>query len=159
MLALPSDRLIALHLADKTILVGRAEPLDGGWVCLRSRDGARLVNLDHVTFIDLNEAGEDPGEQQVDERVPRPRSKDTPVKVGSKAPARPWTDEDLKVLSDGFLDGHQDAPLADRFNRTRSQIRDLRQAFECNRGNVVEDQISPAATTWIPRWRRVLSGR
>ncbi len=158
--ALPPERLIALHLADKTVLIGRSEPVEGvgEWVRLTSNDGVRLVNLAHVTFIDLNEGKRDPG-PQVDDGIPRPRSKDVPVKVGSKAPGRPWTDEDLKQLSEGFLDGALDTVLADRFNRTRTQIRDLRQGFEANRGNhdfPVEQ--NPAASTWVDRWRRVLGG-
>jgi hypothetical protein len=158
MLELPSDRLIAIHLVDKTVLIGRAEVIEGGWVRLTSKDGVRLVNLRHVTFIHPNEP-EHERQLQVDDGLPRPRSKEAPVKVGAKTPGRPWTDEDLKQLSEGFLDGLQDQVLAERYHRTRTQIRDLRQGFEANRGNAVEEQLSPAGQTWIARWRRVLSGR
>ncbi len=155
---IPADRVIGLTLVDGVILAGRAQVLSGGWLRLIGNADDRLINLAHVVMIDLNRGRLDQGPSGVDEALPRPRSKDTPVKVGSKVPARPWTDGDLKALADAMLDGGQDAELAERFHRTRSQVRDLRQGFECNRGNLVEDQISPAAVAWIHRWRRVLSG-
>ena len=158
MLPIPPERLIALHLENKAILIGRAEQVADNWVRLQTPDGIKLVNLDHVLLIDLNEGLRDPG-PQVDEGLGKPRSKDIPMKMGSKAPGRPWTDDDLKQLSEGFLDGALDAQLAERYHRTRGQIRDLRQGFECNRGNAVEEQISPAATTWVARWHRVLNSR
>jgi hypothetical protein len=121
-----------------------------------SPDSERLVNLDHVVFIDLESPVAMPPEP-VDSRLPRPQSKDRPMKVGSRTPGRPWNDADLKALSEGFLDGLPDRLLAERHNRIASQIRDLHQAFECQRGNVPEDQLSPAASTWVDRWRRVLA--
>ncbi len=154
--SIPTDRLIALHLANGAILPGRVEVLADGWVCLRTSDSVQLVNLAHVAAIDLNAGRSDPG-PYVQDGLPKPRSKDVPFKVGSKVPARPWSDADLKALSEGFLDGVQDVELATKHHRTRGQIRDLRQGFECNRGNLIEDQISPAAVTWVHRWRRVLT--
>ncbi len=156
MLNIPPERLVALHLIDRSILVGRVRDDVPGWLRLLTVDGERLVNLAHVISIDLNEGASDPG-AQIDSGIPRPRSKDAPVKVGSKAPGRPWTDADLKDLAEGFLDGKQDADLALAFHRTRNQIRDLRQGFEVNRGNLVEEQVTPAATTWVNRWQRVLA--
>lgn len=153
--AIPRDRLIALHFANGAILPGRVEVLTHGWVRLRTRDSEQLVNLAHVAAIDLNQGQTDPG-PLVQEGLPKPRSKDVPFKVGNKVPARPWTDADLKALSEGFLDGALDPELAERHHRTRGQIRDLRQGFECNRGNLIDDQISPAAATWVQRWHRVL---
>ena len=154
--AIPTDRLIALHLANGVILPGRVHVLRDGWVRLYTSERVQLVNLAHVLTIDLNVGQTDPG-PLVQEGLPKPRSKDVPFKVGSKVPARPWSDADLKALSEGFLDGLLDPELAEQHHRTRGQIRDLRQAFECNRGNLIEDQISPAATTWIHRWKRVLT--
>jgi hypothetical protein len=157
MLSLPPERLIALHLDNKSVLIGRAEQVADNWVRFATPDGVKLVNLNHVTLIDLNDGLRDPG-PQVDEGLARPRSKDIPLKVGSKAPGRPWNDDDLKQLSEGFLDGENDAQLAERFHRTRGQIRDLRQGFECNRGNheFPIDQ-NPAASLWVDRWQKVLS--
>ncbi len=155
---IPCDRVVGLTLVDGVILAGRAEMVSSTWLRLVSNSDERLVNVAHVVMIDLNRGRLDPGPQDVDAHLPRPTSKDTPVKVSSKVPARPWTDADLKALADAILEGGQDTQLAERFHRGRSQIRDLRQGFECNRGNLVEDQITPAAVAWIHRWRRVLSG-
>jgi hypothetical protein len=150
---LPRHRLILLTLANGTPLPGRVTDQQDGWVTLENSDGSRLVNLAHVAVIDLN-AGI-PRTEVVDEDLPKPRSAEAPRKV-SRAPGRPWTDSNLKDLSEGILDGLPDKALADRHGRTFSQVRDLRQAFECQRGNVPVDQLSPAATTWVDRWRRVL---
>jgi len=87
----------------------------------------------------------------------KPQSLERPRVLTRTAPARAWQDEDLKKLATGFLDGDDDATLSEAHHRARSQIRELRQAFECARGNLVEDQISPVAQTWITRWRRVLT--
>lgn len=156
---IPTNRVIGLTLVDGVILAGKAEVVNDGWLRLVTSADERLINLAHVVLIDLNRGQLDQGPQGIDDALPRPRSKDTPVKVGSKVPARPWTDTDLKALADAILDGGQDAQLAEKFHRTRGQIRDLRQSFECNRGNLIEDQISPAAVSWIHRWRRVLTER
>ena len=88
---------------------------------------------------------------------PKPASKDAPIRAGGKALGRAWLDEDLKALADAYLDGAEDGDLAQRFNRSRGQVRELRQAFECARGNRVEDQISPIAATWVARWRKALT--
>ncbi len=76
----------------------------------------------------------------------------------SQAPGSPWSDAELKRLADAFLDGHEDGELAERHKRARPAIKQLRQGFECARGNLVEDQISSVAATWVSRWRRVLAG-
>lgn len=151
---LPRDRLILLTLANGTPLPGRVRSQDHDWVELENNEGIRLVNLAHVAVVDLNTGA--PRVEIVDEELPRPRSAEAPRKVTGRAPGRPWTDSDLKDLSEGFLDGLPDKLLADRHGRTFSQVRDLRQAFECQRGNVPDDQLSPAASTWVDRWRRVL---
>lgn len=150
---LPRDRLIVLTLADGTPLPGRVTAQEHGWVRLENVHGQRLVNLAHVAVVELNEPKM--REEIVDEELPRPRSAEAPRKI-TKAPGRPWQDVDLKELSEGFLDGLPDKVLADRHGRTFTQVRDLRQAFECQRGNIPEDQLSPASSTWVDRWRRVL---
>ncbi len=153
--AIPTDRPIILHLVGGHVLVGHGQPLEGGWLRLRSRDCERLVNLVHVVLIDASD-GVSEESSPIDAALPRPKSKDTPIKLGSRAPGRAWTDPDLKALSEGFLDHVNDSDLAQRHHRTKGQIRDLKQAFECQRGNLVEDEISPAARLWVDRWRRVL---
>jgi hypothetical protein len=61
------------------------------------------------------------------------------------------------AIAYAYLDGIEDGDLAQRFSRSRGQIKELRQAFECARGNLVEDQISPIAATWVARWRKALT--
>jgi hypothetical protein len=114
-----------------------------------------LVNLTHACalVLDTKEAPV----PFVEIAKPKPSSKDNPIRVGAKALGRAWLDEDLKTLADAYLDGVEDGELSQRLNRARSQIRELRQAFECARGNLIEDQISPIAATWVARWRKALT--
>ena len=157
MLTLPDGPLV-LHLVNGQVLIGRTAPAGDGWIRLATQDGERLVNLAHVVMIELEESA-DEGPQEDDGALMRPRSKERPIKAGHRTPGRPWQDPDLKALSEGFLDGLPDKVLAERHHRVFSQIRDLRQAFECQRGNIPDDQLSPAASTWVARWRRVLANR
>jgi hypothetical protein len=76
-----------------------------------------------------------------------------------RAPGRAWTEEELRRLGEGFIEGTADHALATAFNRTRGQLKELRQGFECARGNLDVDDISPVAATWVARWRRVLGKR
>jgi len=130
-----------------------------GWLLLETESGIMLINLTQVAVIT-----QEPGEPDEDteasleglDELPKPTSAERPLRA-SRAPARPWRDDDLKQLADAFLDGAQDQELATRFNRTRGQVKELRQGFECARGNLVDDQISRVAATWVDRWRRVLS--
>jgi hypothetical protein len=153
------DRLVVLRLADGTPVPGRIIACADGWLHLRDLDGEQVFNLAQVAGITLQdgEGAARPVPAQ-DDNLPRPRSKERPVKVGGGAVGRPWTEPELRALADAFLDGAQDGELAERFRRTRSQVTELHRGFECARGNLVEDQISPAAQTWVPRWRRLLAG-
>ena len=67
-------------------------------------------------------------------------------------------EDDLRALADAFLDNISDTELAMRHHRTKSAIKEMHQGFECARGNLVEDQISPVAQTWVARWRKLLAG-
>jgi transposase len=148
---------VAVHLSDGSQHRGLVHVLGGGWMHLIAPAGGLLINLDQVVMIAL--AGPEPATPSpIDHPRPRPVSKDVPVKVGSRAPGRPWQDADLRVLADGFLEGATEADLSERFHRTRAQIKLLRQGFECARGTVMEDEINDVARTWIARWRRVLGG-
>ena len=71
-------------------------------------------------------------------------------------PGRPWSDEQVRAVIDGFLDDRQDGALAEQHGRTRHQITVLRQAWECARGNLPEDRLSPAAQLWVGRIRTAL---
>lgn len=153
---LTTDRLIALRLADGTPIVGRVVVAGDGWLHLRDPDGDHLINLAQVAAIRLQVQPH--GEAAPHGGLPRPSSKDQPRKLGARAPGRPWDEVELKALSEAFLDGEGDAELAERFHRTRGQITELHRGFECARGNLVEDQISPAARLWVARWQRVLAG-
>lgn len=143
-------------LAQGEVFVGEVEWSGKGWLRLRTDAGQRLINLAHVAVIGLVGSVLD-DEDEIDSALPKPTSKDRPVKV-SQAPGRPWPDDELKRLADAFLDGVEDNELAERHKRARPAIKQLRQGFECARGNLVEDQISEVAATWVPRWRRVLAG-
>lgn len=142
---------VTVYLADRRVHRGRITAISDGWMTLAG-EHQRLVNLNQVVEIFIQD------DSAADGELPRPTSKDAPVKLGAKAPARPWADEDLKALAHGFLDGEADTALASRFHRTRTQISILHQGFECARGNLTDDGINPAARTWVARWRKTLAG-
>jgi hypothetical protein len=108
-----------------------------------------------VAIAQERSGSDEDADEGLEEVLPRPTSADRPRRA-SRAPGRPWRDEDLRQLADGFLDGQDDQQLCGSYNRTRAQIKELRAGFECARGNLVEDQISEVAATWVERWRRVL---
>jgi hypothetical protein len=148
---------VVVHLSDGSQHHGLVHLMGGGWMHVIAPAGALLINLDQVVMVALA-AAPPVSPSPIDHPRPRPVSKDIPVKVGSRAPGRPWQDADLKALADGFLEGGNEAALSERFHRTRSQIKLLRQGFECARGTIMEDDIDEVARTWIARWRRVLGG-
>lgn len=149
-------RSLSAHLTNGQVVRGTITGLRGGWVSLGGGDGGVvLVNLAHASALVLDTK---PAPAPfVEVAKPKPASKDTPIRAGGKALGRAWLDEDLKTLADAYLDGGEDGDLAQRLNRSRGQIKELRQAFECARGNLIEDQISPIAATWVARWRKALT--
>jgi hypothetical protein len=156
---LPPGRRVTVQLAQGPVYRGEVRRTVDGWVLLETSEAQQLINLDHVVTITHEGAVEDDEELAEGlETLPKPTSAERPTRA-SRAPGRPWKDDDLKQLADAFLDGEQDAELATRFNRAKAQVRELRQGFECARGNLVEDQISAVARTWVDRWRRVLTAR
>ena len=154
--ALTPGNVVLLRLVDGTPESGLVEACAEGWLRLRNRDGMRLIQLSHVAVIIPGEPREDA--TQVDAARPKPQPQEAPRKVGPKAPGRPWADADMRALADGFLEQLQDGELAERHHRTRHQVTTLRHAFECARGNLNEDDLSPVAHTWVDRWQRVLAG-
>lgn len=145
-------------LADGTLFTGEVGWAKKGWVRLQADTGTTLVNLAHVALIKpLAALDESAAAEDDEDALAKPRPIEAPVKVGPTAPGRPWTDEDLRQLADGFLDGVQDGELAERHHRSRPAIGQLRKGFECARGNLVEEEIPPVARTWIARWRKVLT--
>ncbi len=150
-------RSLSAHLTNGQVVRGTITGLRGGWLSLGapSGEGAVLVNLAHASALILDTKPAPVAFVEV--AKPKPSSKDAPIRAGGKALGRAWLDEDLKTLADAYLDAVEDGDLALRFNRSRGQIKELRQAFECARGNLVEDQISPIAATWVARWRKALT--
>jgi hypothetical protein len=152
-------RSVTAHLNNGQVVRGTVTGLRGGWLSLAGGNpdgsGAVLVNLAHAGALVLDSKAAPTA--MIEVAKPKPQSKEAPVRAGGKALGRAWLDEDLKALADAYLDGAEDGDLAQRFNRSRGQIKELRQAFECARGNLVEDQISPVAATWVARWRKALT--
>ena len=75
----------------------------------------------------------------------------------SHSPGRAWQEGDLRLLADAFLDGVTDQELAKEFNRTRAAIKQMRQGFECARGNLNQDLLEEIAQSWVHRWRKLLT--
>jgi len=157
---LPPGRRVTAQLVQGPLYRGAVRRVVDGWLLLETEAGNVLINLEQVAVISQEAGAEDDDEAALEgldaeERLPKPRSAERPNRA-SKVPARPWKEEDLKQLSEAFLDGIDDAELATRFHRTRGQLKELRQGFECARGNLVDDQISETAATWVVRWQRLL---
>jgi hypothetical protein len=155
--ALVPGRPVIVHVPGGGPFTGIVVAVDGPWLRLAASGGETLVRVDQITSVVLP-VGVPAAESPTDEALPRPRSKDVPVRATSRVPGRPWADEDLREVAHAFLDGKADSELAERHHRTRHQITVLRQAHEALRGNLRDDQISEVAQGWIPRLRRVLGG-
>jgi hypothetical protein len=147
-------RHIAAVLANGQQCRGMITGIRGGWLSLGGNDKTVLVNLAQTAAITLD--AKPAPVPQFDMALPKPTSKEAPIRAVGKALGRAWLDEDLKALANAYLDGEEDSAIAQRISRARVQIKELRQAFECARGNVAEDQISPIAATWVPRWHKAL---
>lgn len=145
---LTPGRVVHLRL-DGEFLTGSVIAVANGWIRLTSANGELLVNLAQVAW--LRAEGAPP-----DSERPVPTAKDIGSRSGSRVPGRPWDDETVRSVVDGFLNDLQDGDLAERHGRTRNQITILRQAWECARGNLAEDQLSPAAQTWVSRIQAVM---
>jgi len=146
-------------LADGTVFAGELEWARKGWAKLRGDAGISLINVAHVAVIKpLGPMAADEVDE-TDAALPRPRSHERATLAAPTAPGRAWADDDLRRLADAFLDNATDAELAERYHRTRGAIKEAHQGFECARGNLVEDQISPVARTWVGRWRKLLAQR
>jgi hypothetical protein len=151
-------RPIAASMANGEQCRGVIIEIGEGWLLLGGQgsngDKSVLVNMQHICSLVLDVK---PAPTAIiDAPKPKPASKEAPQKTGLKALGRAWLDEDLQQLADAFLDGHDDVILSQRFSRAKNQIKELRQAFECARGNLVDDQVSAIALTWVPRWRKAL---
>ncbi len=147
-------RHIAAMLSNGQQCRGMITGLRGGWMSLGGSDKTILLNLSQIALITLD--AKPAPTLEIDVIKPKPTSKEAPIRAQGKALGRAWLDEDLKKLANAYLDGLEDGDIAQKISRARSQIKELRQAFECARGNLSEDQISPIAVTWVPRWHKAL---
>ncbi len=154
LVSLPIGQPVTVQFPDGVVVRGLLRACGGGWLKLEDRRGHHWVQASQVVMISAVTEGE---AEPVDDDRPKPRSADAPVRT-SRAPGRPWADDDLKTLAEAFLDTVNDSECAQRFNRTRHQITLLRQGFEAARGGLDEDRIPDVAKTWVARWRRVLAG-
>ena len=137
---------ISVVMSTGAQLEGDVSGRDGEWLMLETEQGPVALNRAQIVMI----AGAG---------VPlTPAAKPTAARARSAQPGRPWTDDELRMLADAFLDGAPDKELANGFGRTPAIIKQLRQAFEIARGNLDEDQATDIAVSWVPRWRRVLAG-
>lgn len=143
-------RPVRLHLAGGE-LAGTVLSCANGWLRLDGPGGDTLVNLAQVVWIAGGGAA-----PAADAVLPQPEAKDVVARPGSKAPGRPWSDAAVQAIIGGFLDDLGDAELAEQHGRTRHQVTVLRQAWECARGNIADDRLSPAAQLWVERIRRTM---
>lgn len=156
---LTPGRHVAISCGGATI-EGSILACANGWIRLSGGDGELLVNLAQVAWVrgigaapPVDEADDEDG----GDALPRPASKDTPVRTGSRVPGRPWTDDAIRSVVDEFLNDRPDGEIAQVHGRTRHQITVLRQAWESARGNLAEDHLSPAAQLWVERVRKAMS--
>jgi hypothetical protein len=146
---LTPGRSVHLRL-DGEVMSGAVIATANGWLRLDGADGEILVNLAQVAWIRVD----GPSPAKDDRPVPAP--KNVVAQPGSRVPGRPWPDETIRAVVEGFLNDAQDGELAEKHGRTRHQITILRQAWECARGNLADDQLSPAAQLWVARIRNVM---
>jgi len=138
--------------SDGADLNGTVVACANGWLRLSGPGGDMLVNLAQVAWVTT----EGPAPEADEEALPQPEAKEIGARPGSKAPGRPWTDQAVQAIVRGFLDDQGDAELAAQHGRTRAQVTVLRQAWECARGNIADDRLSPAAQLWVPRIQRAM---
>jgi hypothetical protein len=145
-------RQVRVH-AGGSDLAGTVLSVHNGWLRLHLTEGEALVNLATIAWCCSSERSE----LQPTEDLPVAREKETPLRTSTRVPGRPWSDSDIRRAVNLFLEGRNDSEVAEQHLRTRHQITVLRQAWESSRGNIPDDQISPAAQAWIPRLRTVLA--
>jgi hypothetical protein len=148
---LTPGRAVSMQV-DGARITGSVIACANGWLRLAAPDGEVLINLALVSWV----RGDGAPAPTTDDDLPRPVAKDVIARPGSKAPGRPWTDGQIQAVIDEFLNDRQDGEIAEVHGRTRNQVTVLRQAWECARGNLADDGISPAAQLWVERIRRAM---
>jgi hypothetical protein len=154
---LTPGRAVAIHCGGNTI-EGSVTICANGWLRLSGADGDMLINLAQVAWVRGIGAASDDAEPADRPGVLRPSSKDIVARSGSKVPGRPWSDDAIRAVVDEFLNDRPDGEIATIHGRTRHQVTVLHQAWECARGNLPEDQLSPAAQLWVERIQNVMGG-
>lgn len=120
---------------------GTLQARRGPWLQLATEEGSVLVNAAQVVWVRvLATAGAAPQAQE-----------------DASDAAPPCSDAQLRVLVEGFLDDRDPRQLARQAGCSARQLRLVRQAWECVRGNLPEDGIPPAARALAPRLRRLLT--
>ncbi|TVR40373.1 MAG: hypothetical protein EA402_13790 [Planctomycetota bacterium] len=82
-------------------------------------------------------------------------------RVAGRGPAEksPVPDADiLRRVCSGILDGIEGPELRAMSGLGAGELARLRQAFECARGNLMSEDIPPAARAWVEPIRRALGG-
>jgi hypothetical protein len=151
---LTPGRAVALHCGGSTI-EGSITACANGWLRLSGADGDMLINLGQVAWV-RGIGGGPASNDTEDDELPRPSHKEVVTRPGSKVPGRPWSDDGIRAVVDEFLNDRPDGEIANTHGRTRHQVTVLHQAWECARGNLPEDQLSPAAQLWVDRIRKVM---
>lgn len=152
---LEPDRPVEIELASGQRIAGQAREQLGAWLGVDQGGALIWVNVSQVAMV--VQGGHLPAVKSRGGRRRAAASTDGNEAGDTPTPgAGEWQDQELKLLVDAMLDGADDGRLAREFDRSRSAIRQIRAAFECARGNLVEDDIGPAMA-WVPRLRRVLS--
>lgn len=152
---LTPGRRVAIACAG-TQIDGTVVACANGWLRLASADGDTLVNLAQIAWLRAGGVPAASSGATDEDELPRPAGKDIVARTGSKAPGRPWSDDAIRSVVDEFLNDRPDGEIAQVHGRTRHQITVLRQAWECARGNLADDQLSPAAQLWVERVRTAM---
>lgn len=138
---------LALQLQDGTRLKGTLEMVDGEWLLVDCA-GARVAIAKQQIAV-LGYEG----------RLPtKGAGSGKKAPASAAAPATAELDETIvRQLLDGFLDGHSIETLMQISGLGKKEVKLWHQAFECARGNLVDDQIPPAARALLPQLRSVFS--
>ena len=140
-------------------IVGVAQQILDGFVTISTEQGEVLLAWQHIVAIAHPDCSLVPHAEAHEELPAKTRKKRAAAGSASGKKGKDWSSDELKSLVGGFLDGETDADLALRFGARRGMIASMRQAFECQRGNFVEDEIDSVAKTWVGRIQEALNDR
>src|SRR3954468_20438441 len=93
--SLPLDQPVSLQFADGVVLRGTLRACGGGWLRLDDPRGRHWVQLAHVAMLSAQAHHADATvPAAAGDALPKPSPSPAPAK-GSRAPGRPWPDDDL----------------------------------------------------------------